>query len=242
MVTAHIAPRLEERFAKMLILGIGNKSRHGKDTLAASVDSYFAKIDAAAERHGLRHTPVEVQHLAFADTLYKEVNAFLSSFPGARWIQGEKDIQIDTNVFLPAWVTPSEQPLNDPRAPLGKHPKLLQFWGTEYRRAQDSNYWVKQWKAAINPKANIILTTDMRFTNEAEAIKSVGGFTVNVSRLNVDGTKFIDLSRDPLHPSETQLDGYNYDFEITVKTGDQALLEEYAITLVHYLRALKGHK
>ena len=92
----------------------------------------------------------------------------------------------------------------------------------------------------MNPKADIVFSTDMRFINEAQAVKELGGYTIQVNRLNVDGTPFVDTSRDPNHPSETQLDGYNYDFKITIKTGDLVLLEDWAVTLVHYLRALKG--
>ena len=231
-----------------LIIGLGNKARHGKDTFATAVDYHYANQHAAALRHGLSHyKPVVVQHLAFADALYREVNLWLSTY-GKNW-------QLDTLKFRPAleqpdgsaviipeWVQPTPNAEVSKRAPYEKHAKLLQWWGTEYRRSQDPMYWVKQWNAGINPKANIVLATDMRFLNEAEAVRVLGGFTVQVNRKNVDGTRFIDGSRDPLHPSETQLDGYNYDFEITVKTGDQSLLEEYAITLVHYLRALKGHK
>lgn len=223
----------------MLILGLGNRARHGKDSFATAIDSYFAKMDAAAGKHGLKHTPIVIQRLAFADALYKEVNAFLASPYGKRWTEGITGLEIDQRFVIPYWVTP-DRPLTDIRAPLGKYPKLLQWWGTEYRRTQDENYWVKQWKAGINPKAHIVLTADMRFLNEAAAVKSAGGFTVQVNRKNIDGTPFVDPTRDSNHLSETQLDGYNFDFQITVKTGDLLLLEEWAITLVHYLRAMKA--
>ena len=71
-------------------------------------------------------------------------------------------------------------------------------------------------------------------------VKDLGGYTIQVSRRNADGTPFVDTSRDPNHPSETQLDDYNYDYKINVKTGDQVLLEEWAITLVHFLKARKS--
>lgn len=234
-----------------LILGLGNKARHGKDSFATAVTSHFAGLQSAAAKHGLStYKPVVVQHIAFADALYREVNDYLSIANnlvmstadlfkmGVREVHGG-EISVTQ---IPEWVQPDPKAEVSARAPYGKHAKLLQWWGTEYRRAQNSNYWVDQWKAAINPKANIVLTTDMRFINEAEAVKSVGGFTVQVNRKNVDGTRFVDPTRDQNHPSETQLDGYNFDYEITVKTGDLVLLEEWAITMVHYLRALKGHK
>lgn len=230
----------------MLILGLGNKARHGKDSFAKAIDSHYAIQAAAAGRHGLmNYKPIVVQHHAFADALYKEVNQWLATAEGTLWRNGVHRPTghfVQEAVAIPDWVQPDPNPEASSRAPLGKHAKLLQWWGTEYRRNQDQMYWVKQWKAGINPKANIVLSTDMRFSNEAEAIKQVGGFTINVSRLNADGTPFVDPSRDKNHVSETQLDGYNFDFRISVKTGDLVLLEEWAITLVHYLRAMKGQK
>jgi hypothetical protein len=225
-----------------LILGLGNKARHGKDTFAAAIEAYYATQYYAAVKHGLRgYKPVIVQKIAFADALYREVNEWLGTTSGQRFIHnGTQRVFEDINV--PDWVVPTQNAEKSARAPYGKHALLLQWWGTEHRRSQDQNYWVKQWIASINPKANIVLATDMRFFNEAAAVKSVGGFTVHVSRKNIDGTNFIDPTREANHLSEIQLDGHNYDYEITVKTGDQMLLEEWAITLVHYLRALKGHK
>jgi hypothetical protein len=220
-----------------LILGLGNKARHGKDSFASAIDSHFATQHAAALKHGLTgYKPIVVQQVSFADALYKEVNEFLRTNPQWEWSRKVGEVHI------PDWVQPTPNAEKSARAPYGKHAKLLQWWGTEYRRAQDSDYWVRQWKAAINPKANIVMATDMRFFNEAAAVKSVGGFTVQVNRKNVDGTPFVDPSRDANHPSEVQLDGYNYDYQITVKTGDIALLDQWACALVYYLRALKGHK
>ncbi len=229
-----------------LVLGLGNKARHGKDSFASAIDQHYATQAYAAAKHGLKHTPVVVQHIAFADALYREVNQWLATDSGKRWASGDKSVtfnaQTNPLVPIPDWVQPDPKAEVSVRAPLGKHAKLLQWWGTEYRRAQDNEYWTRQWKAAISPKANIVIATDMRFLNEADTIKSVGGYTIQVNRKNVDGTPFVDPSRDKNHPSETQLDGYNYDYQITVKTGDLALLDQWATSLVYYLRALKGHK
>jgi hypothetical protein len=231
-----------------LIIGLGNRARNGKDSFASAIDSHYASQYFAAQKHGLRnYHPVEIQRLAFADALYREVNAFLHAFKdsvvGPNWMGATiTDEDNGTIAKIPDWVQPTPNVEVSTRAPYGKHAKLLQWWGTEYRRTQDSNYWVKAWKAAINPKAHIVLVTDMRFLNEAAAVKSLGGATVQVNRLNQDGTPFVDPSRDADHRSETELDGYNYDHKITVKSGQQALLEEYAITLVHYLKIMKGQK
>lgn len=231
-----------------LILGFGNKARHGKDSCAEAIIDYYQRQHEAASKHGLiKHRAVKVQRLAFADALYKEVNEFLAitqsfdySFQelfrmGVREVRGG-EICVDK---IPDWVTP-DKPLIDPRAPLGKFPKLLQWWGTEFRRAQNPNYWVEAWKKAIDPKADVVIVTDVRFVNEAEAIKAASGVTIKVSRLNLDGTPFVDPTRDANHRSEIELDDYNFDYRITVKTGDLILLESWAITLVNHLKALQG--
>ena len=229
-----------------LILGLGNKARHGKDTFAAAIDRHYANQHAAAVKHGLaEYKPIVVQTHAFADALYKEVNLWLASEDGKRFRAGHGimlPFTVESGFILPYWVQPTFDAEVSPRAPYGKHSRLLQWWGTEYRRTQDPDYWVKQWKVGINPKADIVLCPDMRFINEAQAVKRLGGYTIQVNRLNPDSTKFVDPSRSAGHPSEIQLDGYDFDFYITAKTGDLVLLEDWSITLVRHLRALKGSK
>ena len=219
-----------------LIIGIGHKARHGKDSFARAVQDYYGALSTTIIKHKV------VQVTAFANALREEVNRFLTSPYGKVWVNAgmtsAKGLAIDSNVVLPDWVIPDPNPEISEATPLGKHPKLLQWWGTEYRRKQDNQYWVKRWRASINPQADIVITTDMRFRNEAAAVKEADGFTVNVVRLNQDGTPYVDPSRPATHPSEIDMDGYNYDAYIMTK--DAALTGEFAVTLVHYLRALKG--
>lgn len=44
---------------------------------------------------------------------------------------------------------------------------LLQRWGTEYRRAEDPNYWVKEWARRRALIDGPVVATDCRFPNEA---------------------------------------------------------------------------
>jgi hypothetical protein len=120
-----------------------------------------------------------------------------------------------------------------------KDAPLLQRVGME-RRQIDRDYWIKRAFANIEPTADIVVIPDVRFVNEAEYIKSQGGYLVDVKRLNADGTQFIAQDRPADHPSETELDGYNFDFYLTNSHGHQALLAEQAITLVDYLRGLES--
>lgn len=53
--------------------------------------------------------------------------------------------------------------------------ELLQWWGTDYRRAQDPDYWVKRFDklfcTTMLNRTNIIID-DLRFPNEVEYVRS----------------------------------------------------------------------
>jgi hypothetical protein len=142
-------------------------------------------------------------------------------------------------IKLPSWVTMGD-PTPAPMAKFGKHPKLLQWWGTDYRRTYyGEDYWVKKLFTSIPSNTDIALVSDTRFPNEAAGIKQRDGYTINVQRLREDGSAFYSDDRPVDHPSETALDGYNWDFYIKTKEPHAALTAEQAITLAEYLRSLK---
>src|SRR6266478_704889 len=119
-----------------------------------------------------------------------------------------------------------------------KDAALLQRVGTE-RRAEDPEYWVKRCFATVAHEApHIAIITDVRYLNEAAAIKAQGGYVIRVTRLNQDGTQYIADDRPANHPSETELDDYNFDYDIVAKTGQAAWVAQQAITLALYLQAL----
>lgn len=118
-----------------------------------------------------------------------------------------------------------------------KDPVLLQNIGMA-RRTEDKNYWINKAFEAIPQGMDIVIFTDVRFQNEAERIKSEGGCLIEVVRLNADSTRYYSKDRPADHPSEIDLDNYNWDYRITAKSGESGLLGEYAITLVEYLRGL----
>ncbi len=65
---------------------------------------------------------------------------------------------------------------------------LLQWWGTEYRRGQDENYWLSRWyektdKALANGER--IVVDDARFENEFEVIDALKGYHI-VIRVDED--------------------------------------------------------
>jgi hypothetical protein len=225
----------------MLILGFGNKARQGKDTAAEAIRDYYQNLNL----HGLKQHRVGI--FKFATALYQEVNDWLKVFNGvSNWANAtmieNTEFYPDLNTRIPDWVQPDPNPEVSPLAPYGKHPKLLQWWGTEYRRTQDVHYWTKKLFASIPNNLDIALVTDVRFPNEAYGVKARGGYNINVARLREDGTPHFSTDRRGAHISETALDGYNWDFRLINSNGHQALLGEQAVTLAEYLRALGPSK
>ncbi len=82
--------------------------------------------------------------------------------------------------------------------------RILQWWGTEYRRAQDPDYWTKAWGRKVEgldlAKMHV-LVDDVRFINELQVIKEHGGLVVKIERPGFEGANN--------HASETSLDDYH---------------------------------
>lgn len=62
--------------------------------------------------------------------------------------------------------------------------EILQLWGTEYRRHQDPNYWIKRskdWFDALPPGSRAV-NVSVRFPNEMDWIHAEGGVCARVVR------------------------------------------------------------
>lgn len=93
-----------------------------------------------------------------------------------------------------------------------KDAPLLQRVGVE-RREIDEDIWIKTlYYDLLDKQPEIAIITDVRFPNEAEFIKSLGGFLVRVERFRFDEhgapRRVCATDRDPEHPSEIALDSY----------------------------------
>lgn len=103
--------------------------------------------------------------------------------------------------------------------------ELLQYFGTDLLRKQlHEDVWVNALFSGYKPidrrteqdpdDSNINypnwIITDMRFPNEIEAVKSKGGITIRVNRLNPQMQSFEQAN----HPSETALDDAKFDWTI----------------------------
>lgn len=229
-----------------LIIGIGNKARHGKDTAGEAVRDYYARHAKAIFKHGFtNYKIIDVRIYKWADALYAEVNEAIKNLAqgditelvkGRGFVFGEDGNRYD----FPPYVVDGSVQSPTSQAPYGKHAPLLQWWGTDFRRKNfGANYWVDKTVAQIARETpDVALVTDTRFPNEAQAVKDLGGYNLNITRLNIDGTPFVASDRPADHPSEIALDNWNWDLKIVNSSGHAALTGELAITYVEYLRGL----
>jgi len=91
----------------------------------------------------------------------------------------------------------------------------------------------QQMKVKSNPESYIgdypnWIITDLRFPNEMQAVKANGGITIRVVRPD---DKKIPLD---LHPSETALDNYQFDYEIVNDAGIPELINKVEKMLNHF--------
>lgn len=117
-----------------------------------------------------------------------------------------------------------------------KDPTLLQNVGTQ-RRQEDPYHWTKLAFDSIPTDTDMAIFSDVRYANEAYIIEGKGGHLVNVVRLNEDGTRYVAEDRPANHPSETELDRYNWDYQIVSKTA--ALTGEMAVTIAEFIKGLE---
>ncbi len=91
--------------------------------------------------------------------------------------------------------------------------RLLQWWGTEYRRAENKNYWVNLAEGAaarVVALGGTPVFTDVRFPNEAEMIRDNGGVIVRITAPLLTRERRLG-TLPPEHASEVEMDAIDAD-------------------------------
>jgi hypothetical protein len=90
----------------------------------------------------------------------------------------------------------------------------MQNYGTNVRREDDEDYWVDEWRDGTwSYMANDIVADDVRFKNEAAAVKELGGILIKIVRPDYPSTD--------IHQSEVEMDEIEPDHTIVANTGNQ---------------------
>ena len=114
--------------------------------------------------------------------------------------------------------------------------RLLQWWGTDFRRAQDPEYWVEQTRDTIlthfeerEDEATLIVVTDVRFDNEAAMVRNLGGFVAEVRASDDIRAERLGGSLPPAHASEV----IDFDTDGVIENDSETTFPQ---ALVEYLR------
>jgi hypothetical protein len=174
----------------VLVIGFGYKARRGKNSACEAIMKARGK-------------QLNIRQYAFADALRDEIEQALLD----RWLQdgpsGPYDEQQAMRLLCDwAGVPYDPSAVRDINYPAGKQRALLQWWGTEYRRAQDPDYWVKRTAERISQdSADVAVISDLRFFNEFEYVKA-NGYAVRIDRPGFeidDGQHHIsEVTLDPM--------------------------------------------
>ena len=100
-----------------------------------------------------------------------------------------------------------------------RDPPLLQKVGLEARQERpgvwlDAVYWKLE-----EDRPPLAVITGVRFPDEVEMIRSLGGEVWRVDRFNRGGSPFVATDRPDGHPTETALDGFAFDRVLSNTTG-----------------------
>lgn len=183
--------------SNMQIIGITGRKFNGKDTIA----------NFLRDKYGYHQ-------IAFADPL-KETCRILFGFT-------------DEQLFGTLKETPDADWFNlTPR-------QILQYLGTDIMRNQmtplspefEDKFWIKcvenKIKKILNENSNAcIVISDVRFPNEVEMIKKLGGTVIRVSRPNIENNNTFSG-----HASEIMIDKLDADYDLINDTTREELYEK----------------
>jgi hypothetical protein len=157
--------------ARRMLLGLTGHPGSGKDCCAEALHPYGFRSVAFAD--ALRHEVADAWRVdvrMLTDRVTKE-----TALPAlAIGMCGEPR-------FL-HWAVFHGHSLHEARSPRW----VLQRWGTEFRRSQDPDYWVRQVERWVGRRTGLgntrFVITDVRMDNEAALVRRLGGRLVRVHR------------------------------------------------------------
>lgn len=118
---------------------------------------------------------------------------------------------------------------------------MLQWWGTEFRRNLHSDtYWITKWVKKVialdETKIYMVVVPDVRFINEANAIKEAGGQVIKIER------PLPNLTVRDYHPSENDLICSDWKFDdLIINNGTLADLQSFTSTVLFNLQQKLKH-
>ena len=225
------------------IIGLGNRARNGKDYTAEYLQKKYDNVHIVHWADALKAEVRNKESINIIDETGERIYPLIYKDEKYYYLLDDIDAIGDYLHTEPTYFKflPEEVPyLDEIFKERGiekywgdddKDSKMLQFWGTDFRRTYiNKNYWVNKTMESVDKiiadnmdkEFLFVLIPDTRFVNEYRTVKAYNpvSFYWTVIRYNEDGSRYYDDSRDPNHPSETELDEADYDYKTEAVSGD----------------------
>lgn len=182
-----------------MLIGICGKKFSGKSTLAR-----------------LLHNATGYQLVSFADKL-KDVTCVLSGCTR----ENLEDYDFKENQCVPPYLLPYCGNATKPtfRA-------FLQYFGSEVMRSVNDSIWID---CTLGNCGSDAIISDVRFPNEAKAVKARGGIVIKIVRP--------DAKAEDSHQSETRIDEIEADYTI----WNDTTLDNLVLNVDSLVRLLRGN-
>jgi hypothetical protein len=180
------------------LIGISGKIGSGKTTLATYLQQRVAD-QQHARGDDSNNNAIPLKKVSFAENLRRMVALMLN-------IDVEQTRSAEDKAVRPeGWgLTVGE---------------LLQKMGTEVARHICPDAWVLSLFACFDPEQSFWICDDVRFPNEADKIKAMGGLLIRLEGDPGGVRAELGKTRDLSHASETALDDYQ-GFDVVLNTED----------------------
>lgn len=106
---------------------------------------------------------------------------------------------------------------------------LMQEYGTDVRRHDDQDYWVKQWLNKVDEVGGNIVTDDVRFFNELTALTKHDGVLIRITRP--------DVITGGRHQSEMEQESFKEDFLVEGVPGSHREIFKQIDVIIQTLKS-----
>lgn len=183
------------------VIGLTGPIGSGKDTVAALLRTHCA-AHTFAFADALRHEIVEafcIEHIYLTRRETKEHP--MSALALSRCLDSAF---VDRMVVHHLTHGGERLDLTAPRSPR----QIMQWWGTEYRRAQKPGYWTQKALQTVRwldqtTRPSLVVISDVRFADEAQLVRSLGGWIWQVKRTGTEvatGAHVSEVAGDEFTP------------------------------------------
>lgn len=189
------------------IISFSGRMGSGKDTYANMLQQQYPEYQKFSFAGALKEEVFQIMKRLFMDkadvkTVANEFDATVRQIENILLCADEG---FDIEVFC-AHPYPKDYLLE--RRPFTRW--LLQYWGTDVRRASDKAYWLNKARETLSGDTPYVIT-DARFTNELQLLHDLGAelilldITEDESRRRIQKRDQIEVSKEALnHPSEIE--------------------------------------